>query len=209
MTDTRTLAADSAIDRIFGPVIQAQTWINMLYLLISFPLGLVYFVVLVTMFSAGIGMAVIVVGFFILWFGLLAADVLSELDRTTINTMLGAGIPPRAPAAPAAGGVFQLMLATAKRPGTLKRLLYLILRFPLGLASFILVMVLIPLSIGFLTAPLTYSFIPIQVGFSTVETFDQAIYICCFGAVFTLVSVHLLNSWTGVCRRFAKAMLAP
>src|ERR1039457_6611432 len=48
MPDTRTLAADSAIDRIFGPVIQVQTWINTLYLLISFPLGVVYFVALVT-----------------------------------------------------------------------------------------------------------------------------------------------------------------
>jgi hypothetical protein len=86
--------------------------------------------------------------------------------------------------------------------------IYLFLRFPLGLAGFILVMVLMPLSIVFLTAPLTYPFIPIQIGISTVETFDQAIYICCFGAVFTLVSVHLINSWTAMCRRFAKAMLA-
>ncbi len=207
MTDTRTLAADSAIDRIFGPVIQAQTWINMLYLLISFPLGVAYFVVLVTMFSAGMGMAVIVVGLFILWFALMAADVLSELDRTVINTLLGAGIPPRAPAAPVTGGLSEQMLATAKRPGTLKRVIYLFVRFPLGLVSFVLVMVLIPLSIGFLTAPLTYPFIPIQVGFSTVETFDEAIYLCCFGAVFTLVSVHVLNSWTAMCRRFATAML--
>jgi hypothetical protein len=208
MTDTRTLAADSAIDRIFGPVIHAQTWINMLYLLISFPLGVAYFVVLVTMLSAGIGMAIVVVGFFILWFGLMAADVLSELDRTVINTMLGAGIPPRTPAPPVGGPLHEQMLATAKRPGTLKRVIYLFLRFPLGLAGFILVMVLIPLSIVFLTAPLTYPFIPIQIGLSTVETFDQAIYLCCFGAVFTLVSVHLINSWTAVCRRFAKTMLA-
>ncbi len=208
MTDTRTLVADSAIDRIFGPVIQAQTWINMLYLLISFPLGLAYFVVLVTMLSAGIGMAVIVVGFFILWFGVMAADVLSELDRTVTNTMLGAGIPPRAPAPPVRGPLHEHMLAAVKRPGTLKRVVYLFLRFPLGLAGFILVMVLIPLSIGFLTAPLTYPFMPIQIGSSTVETFDEAIYLCCFGAVFTLVSVHVINSWTAMCRRFAQAMLA-
>lgn len=208
MTDTRTLVADSAIDRIFGPVIQAQTWINMLYLLISFPLGVAYFVVLVTMLSAGIGMAMIVVGFFILWFGVMAADVLSELDRTVTNTMLGAGIPPRAPAPPVRGPLHEHMLAAVKRPGTLKRVVYLFLRFPLGLAGFILVMVLIPLSIGFLTAPLTYPFIPIQIGSSTVETFDEAIYLCCFGAVFTLVSVHVINSWTAMCRRFAQAMLA-
>jgi hypothetical protein len=99
------------------------------------------------------------------------------------------------------------MLAAAKRPGNLKRILYLFLRFPLGLASFILVAVLIPLSAGFLTLPLTYSFLPVNVLATRVETFDQAIYFCCFGAVFSLVTVHVLNSWTLMCRRFAQAML--
>jgi Putative sensor len=207
MTETRTIASDSAIDRIFGPVIQAPTWINMIYLLASFPLGVAYFVILITLFSAGVGLLPIFVGLFVLWFGLLASDLLSELDRAMANTLLGAGIQARPPAPPAVGTIFEKMLAAVRRPGTLKRVVYLFLRFPMGIFSLILVFTLLPLSVMLLTLPLTYTVLPVTVGMSRVETFDEAIYLCCFGAVFTLLSVHALNSWARVCRRFARAML--
>lgn len=208
MTDTRTIETDSAIDRIFGPVAQAQTWINILYLLISFPVGVAYFVVLVTLLSTGFSLLPVFVGLFVLWAALLTCDVLGDVDRAILNTMLAAAIPPR-PAAPLPpAGVFQRMLATAKRPGTLKRLAYLSLRMPMGILSLILVTVLLPLSVGLLTLPFTYSIVPVTVGTMPVETFDEAIYLCCAGAVFTLLSVHVLNSWAGVCRRFGRTMLS-
>jgi hypothetical protein len=207
MTDTHILPADSAIDRIFGPVIQARTWINMVYLLASFPLGVAYFVILTTVFSTGFGLLPVFVGLFVLWFGLIACDILSELDRTVANALLGAGIPKRRAAPPAGGGVFAQMLAAARRPGTIQRVVYLFLRFPMGILSLVLVTTLLPVSVLLLTVPLTYTILPITVGMSRVETFDEAIFLCCFGAVFTLLSVHALNSWAGVCRRFAQAML--
>jgi len=207
MTETRTFPADSAIDRIFGPVIQARTWINMVYLLASFPLGLAYFVILATLLWAGFGLLPVFVGLFVLWFGLIVSDILADLDRTVVNTLLGAGIPKRPAAPPAVGNIFVKMLAAVRRPGTLKRIAYLAIRFPMGMLSLILVVTLLPVSVILLTLPLTYTILPITVGMSRVETFDQAIFLCCFGAVFTLLSVHALNSWAGVCRRFAQAML--
>ena len=208
MPDTRTLVADSAIDRIFGPMIQAQTWLNVLYLLFSFPLGLIYFVAIVTVFSLAVGLTPVFAGLFVLWFGFMMTDAFGELERGVLNVMLGAGIPPRPPAPEVTGSVFRKIGAAASRPGSFKRLLYLWVRFPMGILSFILVCVFIPLSIGLLTAPLTYTFLPIQVGWSRIETFDEAIYVCCFGAVLALASVHVLNRWTSVCRRFGRAMLS-
>jgi hypothetical protein len=208
MTDTHTFAADSAIDRIFGPVIQAQTWINIVYLLASFPLGVAYFVILATVFSTGFSLLPVFVGLFVLWFALIASEVLADLDRTVANTLLGAGIPKRPPVPPAMGNIFEKMLAALRQPGTVKRLAYLALRFPMGIMSFIFVLTLLPVSVILLTVPFTYTILPITVGASRVETFDEAIYLCCFGAVFTLLSVHALNSWAGVCRRFARRMLS-
>ena len=208
MTDIRTLTADSAVDRIFGPIIQPQTWINILYLLASFPLGVAYFVLLVTLFSLGVGLLPIFVGLFVLWAGVLVSDVLANIDRIAANMMLGAAIPARTPVPQARGSLFEQMKAVFTRPGTLKRILYLFVRFPMGVLSLVLVCTLLPLSVALLTLPLTYSIVPVTVGFSRVETFDEAIYLCCFGAVFTLITVHTLNSWAGVCRRFAQAMLA-
>lgn len=207
MTDTRTFPADSAIDRIFGPVIQPQTWVNMIYLLASFPLGVAYFIILMTVFSMGVGLLPVFVGLFVLWAGLIVSNVLSDLDRAVANSLLGAGIPRRSPAPPMTGGIFDRMMGTLKQPGTLKRVAYLFLRFPMGILSLVSVLTLLPVSVMLLTVPLTYTILPITVGFSRVETFDEAIYLCCFGAIFTLLSVHALNSWAAVCRRFAQAML--
>ena len=39
----------------FGPVLERQTYRHALYLLISFPLGIVYFVTLIAGLSAGVG----------------------------------------------------------------------------------------------------------------------------------------------------------
>src|SRR5436309_9576836 len=107
MTDTRTIPADSAIDRIFGPVIQPQTWINILYLLASFPLGVAYFVILTIALSAGICLLPVFVGLFALWFAFVAADVLAEMDRSVANAMLGAGIPARPQATKVNGSVLE------------------------------------------------------------------------------------------------------
>ena len=207
MTDTHALVADSAIDRIFGPVVQPQTWINILYLLASFPLGVLYFCILMALLSTGLSFLPLFVGVFVLWFGVVVCDILANVDRAAANTLLGAGIPERAPAVRVTGGVFERMIAAFKRPGNFKRIVYLFLRFPMGLLSFILVCTLLPMSVMFLTAPLTYTILPIMIGTARVETFDEAIYLCCFGAVFTLVTVHVLKSWASVCRRFAQGML--
>ena len=206
MTDTRTLAADSPIDRIFGPVIQRQTWMNLLYLLFSFPFGLLYFVIVTVLFSAGIGLAVVYVGFYILIAAFFVTGVIATIDRHFVNLFLHAGIPAPAPVPPTSGNVFRRVRGMTKRPGAWKRAGYVFGQFVLGTVSFVLVMTLMPLSLILLTLPLTYRFIAVTVVWP-VETFDEAIYYCCFGAIFTLLSVHVLNGWAGVCRRFARRML--
>ena len=53
----------SLLGNIFGVFIQLQTYLNILYLLLAFPLGLGYFVFLVTGLALGLGL-------FITWFGI-------------------------------------------------------------------------------------------------------------------------------------------
>jgi hypothetical protein len=65
------------ITKFFGVAIWGQTYLNLLYLLLAFPLGLFYFVLLVTGFSLGFGLLILWVGVIIL-VGMLVAwwDVL-------------------------------------------------------------------------------------------------------------------------------------
>ena len=101
MTSTSVLPAQSTIDRIFGTVIDPQTWRNLLYLFISFPLGLIYFVVTVVLLSVGAGLTVILVGvpILILAFTLVRGFVLAE--RALLRMLLDAVVPEPAPVRPA------------------------------------------------------------------------------------------------------------
>ena len=57
--------------RVVGVVAKGQTWLNLVYVLIGFPLGLAYFVVLIVGLSVGIALAVLVVGLAILLLSLI------------------------------------------------------------------------------------------------------------------------------------------
>ena len=208
MTETRELETASAIDWIFGPLVQPQTWLNVLYLLVSFPLGVVYFVVLTTLFSAGLGLSVVFIGLFLLIAAFAAANVMADLDRVVLNTLADAAIPSRPAMDKPAGNVLKRFEALVRSGRTWKRVGYLFVRFLTGIVSFTLVVALLPAGLALLTAPLTYELVPLMIGTGRVSTFDEAIFLCCFGAIFTLVTVHVLNWWTRVCVVFAARMLA-
>ena len=67
----------------FGVVAEPQSYINILYLFLSFPLGIAYFVFLVTGISLGFGLAIIWVGVPILVLVLAGSWALCQLERTT------------------------------------------------------------------------------------------------------------------------------
>ena len=56
----------SPLARFFGVVARRESWLNLLYLALAFPLGLFYFIFLIVCLSVGISLVIIWVGIFIL-----------------------------------------------------------------------------------------------------------------------------------------------
>ena len=52
----------SIVKKFFGVVAQEETYLNLIYLLLAFPLGTVYFTFLVTGLSLGIGLLIVWIG---------------------------------------------------------------------------------------------------------------------------------------------------
>jgi len=206
MTTSSVMPAHSTVDQIFGTVLEAQTWRNLLYLFLSFPLGLVYFVVTITLLSVGAGTIVIVVGIpiLILTFALVRGFVAAE--RVLLWKLLGASVP--APVSrPRPAGLIDRMMSYLGDAQLWKGLVYLLLHFAFGVASFVLVMGLMPASLGLLIAPITYSLIPLTVGLERITTLDQAVLCCSAGAILGLLSLHLLNLWAALWKRVGTALL--
>ena len=76
MDELINVSQKTHLKRLFGVVSNGQTYLNMIYLLLAFPLGLFYFVFLITGLSLGIGLIIIGIGIPILllmmtsWWGL-------------------------------------------------------------------------------------------------------------------------------------------
>src|SRR5260370_18623556 len=169
MTATSVMASESTIDRIFGTVVDPQTYRNMLYLALSFPLGIFYFVFLITGLSMGGGLLIVVIGAAILLLVFAAAEAFVRVERELLRVLLNTTVSTPAPRARTTG-FWALLKAHFTRPSTWKGLVYLLLRFPMGIVSFVMLTVTLVTGGAMLTPPLTYTSIPIRIDTSQVLT---------------------------------------
>jgi hypothetical protein len=59
-------SSNDPFERFFGVILRGQTYLNALYVFLAFPLGLFYFIFLVTGLSLGVGLAILWIGLIIL-----------------------------------------------------------------------------------------------------------------------------------------------
>ena len=80
--------------------LRPQTYLNLVYLVLAFPLGLAYFLFLVVGLTVGFALVLTLVGIPILLLMHLAAWVLMKLERWLAIRLLGVDIPPMSPVDP-------------------------------------------------------------------------------------------------------------
>ncbi|MCM3886493.1 sensor histidine kinase [Frankia sp. R82] len=121
----------------------AATWRGLLYLLLSLPLSLVGFIVVTVAISLGAGLAITVVGIPVLVVGLRICRAFGTLERARARWLLGLRVatpshpPPRRPGQRGPG------LATLGDPVAWREALFLFVRLPWGIVSFVLALLLV------------------------------------------------------------------
>ena len=134
----------------FGVLEWRQSYLNIVYLILGFPLGLAYFVAGVTLVALGGGLAVTVLGLPLLAGTLVAATFVLNLDSALANRLLGTRV--RRLSARLEGGprpAWRAFLLRLVHPKGWLSLLYLaVVRFAEGVAGLVVVATLIgaPLS---------------------------------------------------------------
>lgn len=124
----------------------------LLYHLLGLPLGIAYFVWLVTGFSTGFGLLITLIGIPLLTLVLASVRPLAAIERALANELLGAGIP-GTPLAPSGTGWIGRLKAYWTDGRTWRGAAFLFLRFPAGLASFIVATVAYGVALTLLAAP--------------------------------------------------------
>ncbi|UPV74888.1 sensor domain-containing protein [Halorussus limi] len=212
-----TTTIRDAAGALVGVAARPQTYRNLLYLGLAFPLGLTYFVFLSVGLSLGVGLAVTVVGIPILLATLAGATLLATFEAGRANRLLGTDV--RTHSLDTSGGV----VAAAKRLVTDARTWldvgYLIVKLGLGTASFAALATLLSLAVGLLAAPLTYSsryYVGLRLGTAVgpfesvrfaVDTFGEAVVAAAVGLVIALASLHALNGLARLSGTITEALL--
>jgi signal transduction histidine kinase len=142
-----------ALPRVAG---RRQTYFNLAYLVAAFPLGLFYFVFLVTCFAVGVGAALFGVGLVLLLIALLAAWGFARFERELVMWWLNVRIAPMSVPTPPGASLWGRVVHLLRNPVTWKALIYTLLEFPFGAFSFSSVIVLFSLAISLIVAPVVY-----------------------------------------------------
>jgi|GEM_PF-6259086 len=160
----------------------ARTYLNVFYLLLAFPLGLAYFVFFTVGVSLGFSLAIVWVGLPILLVVLTGLLGFADVERVLAARMLGARVS-REPRAPREEGLWAWVRQQIADASTWKALLYLLLKLPLGVASFVLTIVPLALTVVFFALPVAWAFNP-----GDITVFDDARVLTMPGAVALLVA---------------------
>ena len=192
----------------FGAFANQQSYLNIAYLLLSFPLAIFYFIFLTVGFSLGIGLSILGIGLIILLAMLAATRGLAAWERQLGIWLLGAHIPaPDAMPEPWRHPLMALKKYVTDSY-TWKSLIYLIVKFPLAITSFVIAISLMSATAVLLLTPLMYRYVPLTVLRWRITRAEEALLCLAVGLVLGLISVHIMNGLATACRAFAAVMLA-
>ena len=197
---------DSTLNRFFGVVALPRTWLGIVFHLLAFPLGLFYFVFLITGISVGVGLVVVWVGIPILLVVAGAWWLFAAFERLQARYLLGADVPQAARAWETVDGVWGKLKAHFGTGSTWLDLAYLIVKLAFGTVSFTL-LVTLPSAVGWLLAMPVLAILGIPVVNGTwVPPLWFGVLCVPLGILVFFVSLHLLNAWGWVSARWAELL---
>ncbi len=213
----------STSKRFFGVIAEPQSYINIFYLLLAFPLGIAYFVFLVTGISLGASLIIIWVGVPILALVLAGSWAMCEFERILAVSLLKEDIPHTSRGRSAAADDQNLSAVERLFIGTWRRfkshltnrltwtgLLYLFLKFPLGIGSFVMVVVLVFVTGALVGAPFYYWVDDgLDLGTWQVDVVWEGLILTVIGIPLAFASLHLMNGAALLQGRLARVMLGP
>ncbi|SFB61567.1 Putative sensor [Amycolatopsis marina] len=186
------------------------------YLLLNFPLGIFWFVALVTLIAVGVSTAIIWIGVPIAAFAVLLWRGGAQMERARVATFLGTVVP--MPYRPLPEGGQKARWTTRLRDAaTWRDLVYLVLLFPLGIIEFVLLITSWSVSLALLTLPIYYRYLPEgayyfpawDVRWITVDSTVAALPWAALGVLFVAVTVVLTRALAGMHAGLARTLLGP
>jgi signal transduction histidine kinase len=182
--------------RFARDLLDPRTYGRISYLLLALPLGIVEFTFLMTAISVGLGTAVTLIGIPVLIFTVYAWRWVAGVERRLIGALTGIRIPTPYRREHPGASWWDKLKARLADPATWKDLLFLLLQFPLGIASFVVAVVVIGVAAGLLFAPAYYwaDADGIELGLFNADTLPEALALVPLGALIAFIGIPALGA---------------
>lgn len=236
---TRVLSTDSDLIASFGEFLrsplQLQTYKNLLYLILMFPLGIAYLNLILIGFFTGIPLALVGIGIPLLLVLFVIIIELAKIEQHLIRTLLAVALSVPKPVTDGSRWERTKQLVTASE--TWKTVVYLLSEFLYGTIIFSFLASGIATGVSFLLAPTYYRDTPVAaywpfptpdvtldilfgwdsllIGLTTtfrlaswhIETLVGALFVSGFGFVLLWITLLMGNVAAGLWAAYARRML--
>lgn len=179
------------MNKIFSVFINPKTYSNIFYHIISFPLGLLYFITLTVIICLGMGLAITVIGLPILVGSFYLARLYGTIEIAIAENSTKQQIYRNS--LPQVNGIWAKIKLMLSDSFTWKSLLFAFLKFPLGLISFVNVIVSLTVAFGFIAAPFLYQSSHIDLYIWNIDTLSESIIASLLGFIILVLALHISN----------------
>ncbi len=198
----------SGLKNVLGVALRPGSYLNILYLLLAFPLGIFYFVYLITGFSIGLSLLYFFIGLPFLLLTMFSWRIFARFEGLQAKWLLKETIQPDQPIRwNEANGFWNWITSRLSSKYTWKGLVYLLLKAPLGVVSFIVTVMLASVSGVLIIAPFIYKFVDYELPWGAISTLPQALSLTAIGLILGLFSLHIFNGLAAVFRWLSRILL--
>ena len=202
-TPLPTLDIADRVKQFLHVLIEPRSYLNALYLVTAFPLGLIYFFVLTAGMISGAFLSIVLVGLLILLATIVAAWGFALFERELAIGLLGFKVPPLSLPDPELVSPWRLLMRHLGQPATWRSLIYLFLKLPFGIFATLLSGALVGASVFGIVYPL----IKINIDGVSPQAFGNFIFPGAIAVLGLALSFHVLNAVARAWGRFATDML--
>ena len=211
---TSTGSPQSLSDRLLAPVTDRQTYRNLVYVLLRFPLGVAYFTVFLTGLTVGLALTPLLVGIPLLVGVLAGATFAAAFEAHLARELLGVDVSYE-PLTPAGDSLVPYVKELVTDVRTYLLVAYFFATFGIGLATFVAIVTLVVLAAVLAVAPLTY-WLPfteyrlfvVDGSWVAIDTLPEALVASAVGIALFVVALHVFNVLARVLGAVTKTVLS-
>jgi signal transduction histidine kinase len=194
----------------FAPIGRTITYSRLAYLFLGLPLGIAYFVFLVTALSVAGSLAIFIIGLPLLAASVLAWRALARFERHITTRFLGVAVAEPPDVLAAGGSIYQRTKAVLTDSSTWRSLLWLLLRFPLGIFGFVLAVLATAPVIALIVVPIAMvaaADAGAEIDFATLGPVFWSMPV--IGALLAPAAAHIVNGYGVMVGGLARSLLGP